>query len=300
MTTDLSSSAVRSQLQRILNQEVDQASVRDFEEGPRTHLGASVMAKPCKRQHWSGFRWLKTEQFSGRMHRLFKRGQREEPHFLERLRAIGFEIFEHDPATGKQFRIVGSKGHYGGSGDGMAYAPPHFGITDALVLEFKTHKEKHFATLAGKIKSKTPEIVRVDPQGVKKAHPAHYGQMCQYGKAYGLRFGLYCAINKETDEYYFEFVELDWVYADQLYDSADRIIFSQVPPAKIAESIAYYDCKYCVYGTICHAGAKPEKNCRSCVNARPVQDAQWHCSHWDDLIPKDFIPKGCSNWRSIV
>jgi hypothetical protein len=34
--------------------------------------------------------------------------------------------------------------------------------------------------------------------------------MCSYGQAYGLKYGLYCAINKNTDELYFEIVELDW------------------------------------------------------------------------------------------
>jgi hypothetical protein len=104
MSTDLSSPQVRAQLAKMLNSDVAATSVRDFEEGPRTHLGASIMGEACKRKPWGVFRHLRHEKHSGRMHRLFKRGHREEPHFIERLRAVGFEIFEHDPATGKQFR----------------------------------------------------------------------------------------------------------------------------------------------------------------------------------------------------
>ncbi len=304
MPTDLSSHNVRSQLQRMVTQDLAETSVRDYAEDQRTHLGASIMGKPCKRQAWGVFRWLKHEHHSGRMHRLFKRGHREEPHLAERLRAIGFEIFEHDPATGKQFRIVGSKGHYGGSGDGMGYAPPHYGIEGAGVIEYKTHNEKSFAKLAGKIQTKVPDIVRVNPEGVKKAKPEHYAQMCQYGKAYQLRWGLYVALNKETDEIYFEWVELDWVYADRIYRDADNIVFSQVPPPKIAETAAFFDCKYCVQTGICHAGQKPDVNCRSCVHARPVEDAEWWCEiHSPEAnapIPKDVIPKACPSYRSIV
>lgn len=300
MSTDLSSHIVRSQLARMLNSDVAATSVRMHEEGPRTHLGASIMGKPCKRQAWGTFRWLKHETHSGRMHRLFKRGHREEPHFIELLRAVGFEIFEHDPATGKQFRIVGANGHYGGSGDGMGYAPSAYGIEGAGVIEFKTHNEKSFAKLAGKIVSKTPDITRKDAEGVKKAKPEHFAQMCQYGKAYELKWGLYCAINKETDEYYFEWVELDWTLADRLYRDAEYIVNSRTPPPKIADSVAFFDCKYCVQAGICHAGQKPDVNCRSCVHARPVDNAEWWCEVHSDLIPKDFIPKGCASWRSIV
>jgi len=288
----------------MLNKDIADTSVRDFEEGPRTHLGASIMGKSCNRYKWGVFRWLRHEQFNGRMHRLFKRGHREEPHFIERLRAVGFTIFEHDPETGKQFRIVGAGGHYGGSGDGMGYAPSHYGIEGAGVIEFKTHNEKSFAKLAGKIETKVPDIVRKNPEGVKKSKPEHFGQMCQYGRAYGLRWGLYCAINKETDEYYFEWVELDWNLADRLFRDAEFIVTSQTPPPKIADSIAFFDCKYCAQGSICHAGAKPDVNCRSCVHARAIDNAEWWCDlHSPEAnapIPKDVIPKACPSWQSIV
>ena len=304
MATDLSDAAVRGQLTRMLNQDIADTSVRDFEEGPRTHLGASIMGKPCKRQAWGTFRWLKHERFSGRMHRLFKRGHREEPHFIERLRACGFTIFEHDPETGKQFRIVGANGHYGGSGDGMGYAPPHYGLEEAIVFEFKTHNEKSFTKLAGKIVTKTPDIVRKDGEGVKKAKPEHFAQMSQYGKAYNLRYGLYCAINKETDEIYIEWVVLDWTLADRLFRDAEYIVNSRTPPPKIAESIAFFDCKYCAQGPICHAGQQPDVNCRSCKFAVPVENAEWWCElHSPEAnapIPKDVIPKACPSWQSIV
>ena len=262
------------------------------------------MGKPCKRQAWGTFRWLRHEKHSGRMHRLFKRGHREEPHFAERLRAVGFEIFEHDPATGKQFRIVGARGHYGGSGDGIGYAPPSYGIEGAGVIEYKTHNERSFAKLAGTIKSKTPDIVRVNPQGVQKCKPEHYAQMCQYGRAYNLHWGLNAAINKETDEYYFEFVQLDWVLADRLFNDAAYIVGSQVPPPKIADSIAFFDCKYCAQSGICHKGEKPDVNCRSCIHAFAVDDGEWWCElHSPEAnapIPKDVIAKACPSWQSIV
>jgi hypothetical protein len=182
----------------------------------------------------------------------------------------------------------------------MGYAPPAYGIVTPGVVEFKTHNEKSFAKLAGKIQTKVPDIVRVNPEGVRKSKPMHFAQMCQYGRAYGLTWGLYCAINKETDEYYFEWVELDWTLADRLFRDAEYIVGAQVPPPKIAESIAFFDCKYCAQGSICHASAKPDVNCRSCIHAFAVDNGEWFCEVHNGIIPKDFIPKACPQWQSIV
>jgi hypothetical protein len=50
-----------------------------------------------------------------------------------------------------------------------------------------------------------------------------------------LKYGLYCAVNKNTDELYFEIVELDWTHGVNLYERAGRVIFSQTPPPKISQ-----------------------------------------------------------------
>jgi hypothetical protein len=234
--------------------------------------------------------------------RLFRRGHYEDPKFIDRLRRVGFTIYEHDPATGKQFRISGANGHYGGSGDGLGYAPPEYGLEGAGVFEFKTHGENSYAKLAGKIISKTPEIVRdkAKAEGFRKSKPMHFAQMSQYGKAYGLKWGLYCAINKNTDELHFEFVELDWTIANSMFLKAERIVYQQTPPPKISETPAFFDCKYCHYTPICFAGEMPERNCRSCVNAVPAPNAQWHCAYWNDIIPDEVIPQACPHWTRII
>ena len=291
--------AIGSLNRRIAN-DVDADSIRELREGPRSHLGASVMGDPCARKLWLGFRWAKQESFSARMLRLFRRGHYEEPKFVNRLTRIGFTIYEHDPATGKQFRISGVNGHYGGSGDGLGYAPAEYGLEGAGVFEFKTHGETSYAKLAGKIVSKTPEIVRKDGEGLRKSKPMHYAQMCQYGAAYNLTWGLYCAINKNTDELYFEFVELDHSVASSMFVKAETIIGSQVPLPKISESPAFFDCKYCHYTGICHKGHAPEKNCRSCINASPQSEGRWGCAYHAAIIPDEVIPHGCPHWQRII
>lgn len=289
-----------AKLKRRLDAEIAADSIVELDEGPRSHLGASVMGDACERKLWLGFRWAKKEAHSARMLRLFRRGHYEEPKFINRLKRVGFEIYEHDPATGKQFRIVGANGHYGGSGDGLGYAPPHYGLEGAGVFEFKTHGETSYAKLAGKITSKTPEIVREKGEGLKKSKPMHFAQMSQYGACYGLKWGLYCAINKNTDELYFEFVELDYTLANSMFLKAERIVNTQVPPPKISETKSFFDCKYCHLSGICFDGHAPEKNCRSCVNGVPAPEGQWGCAFHNELIPPEVIPQGCPHWTRII
>ncbi len=298
---DLSFQTERERLSALIAEEVEADSLAEYEEGPRWHLGASEIGQPCERRAWSSFRWLKQEKFSGRMLRLFRRGHFEEPKFISRLKRIGFEVFEFDE-DGKQFKISGHKGHYGGSLDTIAIAPDRYKLPGPLLVEYKTHNEKSFAKLAGSLIKKWPQIERnkLKAEGVRKSKPQHYSQMCSYGQAYSLPFGLYCAINKETDEFHFEVVPLDYSHGVNMFDRAGRIIFSQTPPPKIANSTAFFECKMCHLSAICHHGAAPETNCRSCENAFPVDGGEWYCRVFDGLIQRETIAQGCPQWRRIV
>lgn len=289
MSIDLNDAITRNALVQHMQRELNAACQREFEEDPRKHLGASIIGHDCAAYGWNTFRWLKFEEFSGRMLRLFNRGHREEERFIRWLTAMGFQVFDHDPATGKQFRIGGSRGHFGGSLDGIAIAPPSYNIADPLLTEFKTHSEKSFAKL--------------QKEGVKKSKPQHFRQMSSYGAKYGFKFGLYCAVNKNTDEIYFEIVKLDEREAGWLFTKADLIVNAQTRPAKIANVATYSECKWCDFAPLCHGDMVPSKNCRSCVHAFPTDGGTWTCAHPSRepaVIPDDFIPKGCDAWERIA
>ena len=271
------------------NQELEAATKRLLAEGPRNHLGASIIGRDCQAFSWSTFRWLKGEDFSGQMLRLFNRGHKEEPRLVAWLVGMGFEVRELDPATQKQYRIVGAKGHFGGSLDAIVKVPELFNLspTDSVMLgEFKTHNDKSF----NKLKK----------EGVRRAKPEHFRQMSCYGRAYGLKYGLYLAVNKNDDEIWPEIVELDYLVADDLFRKADAIVNSQVRPPKIANTATFFDCQYCHYSPLCHNGEAPEKNCRSCRNAFAVENAEWFCQVHNAVIPAHIIPAGCDSYGRIV
>lgn len=275
----------REALAAQLKADVNAFCVREFTGEHRNHLGASVIGMDCSAAIWFAYRWVKFEIFDGRMLRLFNRGHLEEARFIQWLRGIGCTVWEVDPATGQQFRIWGVQGHYGGSSDSVGvlpYLPPNF----PLLMEFKTHNKKSFDKL---VKHK-----------VVISKPQHYAQMCSYGKHYSFRYGLYCAVNKDDDDLYFEVVELDWRLANELTNKAQDIITSKTRPARISDNPTYFKCKMCSFAGICHGAEQVEKNCRSCKFAEPAEQATWYCTRHHATIPAHFIAKGCPDHVSIM
>lgn len=257
--------------------DVNQYCVKEFTDDYRHHLGMSVIGDKCYRRIWYGWRWVKFGVFDGRMLRLFNRGHLEEQRFDKWLRGIGATLYDVDPSTGQQFKISYINGHYGGTNDRVVILPY---LPDLpLLTEYKTHNEKSFTNLMNK--------------GLIISKPKHYSQMCNYGEHYKLKYGLYCATDKNDDDLYFEVVELDWKQADQSLVKAEEIIYAQEPPPKISHNPAYYECKMCSVSDICHDGASVEKNCRSCKCAEPIENAEWKCTRFNQTIPKNFLPIGC-------
>jgi hypothetical protein len=300
---DLSNPIDRKKLILQMQIDLDIACRAEFAEDPRTHLGASVIGDDCQAKAWNAFRWLKFEEANGQQLRLFNRGHLEEARFVRWLELVGFEVREFDPVTKKQFRILGCKGHFGGSLDAMAKPPAKYGINEDLIFlgEFKTHNEKNFAKLAGpKPAWRDMGKPRHGGAGVIASKPMHFKQMCSYGRAYKFKYGLYCAVNKDTDELYFEIVELDWRQADDLFRKAEGIVFSQTRPPKIANVASFFDCKFCDFSGLCHGDEVPVKNCRSCRNAFPVEDAQWFCQVHQSNIPAHIIKVGCDSYGRIA
>src|SRR6476661_7858189 len=107
MQTNLEDHLERKRIVLQIHKDIEEFCKSEFAEDPRTHLGASIIGHDCKAYAWNTFRWLRFEEFSGRMLRLFNRGHEEEQRFVRWLVGAGFTVYETDPNTGKQFRIVG-------------------------------------------------------------------------------------------------------------------------------------------------------------------------------------------------
>ena len=276
----------RQHLGRVLPHMGD--AYRGEETGFRAHLGASVIGKECGRAIWYGFRGFKASKFGGRMLRLFNRGHLEEARFIAALLTIGVKVYQQDE-HGRQFRISAFGGHFAGSGDGVCVGIPDLPPDTPCLLEFKTHSEKSFLKL-------------VD-EGVRTAKFEHYVQMQTYMRKMGLAVALYGAVNKNNDEFHFEIVTLDTATADQFHDRAHTIIFMKQAPKKINESAGWFGCRYCDYLPICHLGAVPDKNCRTCKQSEPREDGKWYCtrdSSNEIALNREAQGKGCDLYEVIA
>lgn len=232
------------------------------EEDPfRSHLGASLIGRECPRELWYKFHWVKKSEFNGRMHRLFNRGHLEEPRMLALLKMIGCSVWHVDD-TGKQFRVTGYKGHFGGGMDGVVRGIPEM-PNENLLAEFKTHNDKSFQ--------------KVKNSGVREAKFEHFVQMTIYMGKNGLRWGLYMATNKNDDEIYCELVPFDQETFDRFNTRAIYIIDEENPPPRINTSPSWYKCKFCDEAPVCHGVEQPDRNCRTCINSRPIEDGVWVC-----------------------
>ena len=137
----------------------------------RPHLGASVLGRECDRELWYIFRWATKAAHTGRLLRLFDRGNLEEPRLVADLRRIGVTVLDLDPDTGRQWKVRDLGEHLGGSMDAVALNIPEAPKT-WHVLEFKTHNAKSFAKL--------------QKEGVQRSKPEHWSQMQLYCHLAGL------------------------------------------------------------------------------------------------------------------
>lgn len=257
-------------------------------EPERPHLGASVIGKECERALWYSFRWATAVKHSGRVLRLFERGQREEEVFNANLRAVGIEVWETDPHTGRQWNYKAHGGHFGLSLDGIA-----LGILEAPKtrhsLEYKTSSNKLFEKLK--------------KEGVQQAKPEHYAQMQIGMHLSGLTRCFYLCVNKDTDELYSERVRYDKAAGEAILAKAMRIITATEPPPRISERPDWYVCRFCDHHALCHEGAIPEVNCRTCCHSTPELDGnqRWSCAWLKCDLPVEIQRRGheCQHHRFI-
>lgn len=265
---------------------IEQGLEDDQETSNRRHLGGSEIGHWCERHLFYKFRWAVEVKHEGRMLRLFTRGHYEEPRFIELLKRLGMQIVCEDPKTLKQFTIEDHNGHFGGSLDTLIrkmYDDPN--QKRIYLGEFKTYAEKYFKPL---IKN-----------GVQKEKPDHYAQMQIYMHKRKLTKALYCAINKNNDELYFEFVDLNVKVAEDLIEKAGRIIFTDKTPIRGSDDSTWYRCgpKWCEHRDICHKMSVPALNCRTCAFSEPLTDFKhheaWRCNHNEKLITTNHQRQGC-------
>lgn len=251
----------------------------------RSHLGASLIGGECSRALWNNFHWVTEVKHQGRILRLFNRGHMEEPRVIAVLMLAGCVVWQYD-ANGKQFRINGYRGHFGGSLDGVVQGVPDMPEIPML-CEIKTHSTKSFCLLTQK--------------GVREYKFQHYVQMMLYMGSYGLTHGLYVAVNKNDDDIYTEILEFDQEIYEKFMKRAEAIVDAKNPPARINNSPGWSACRFCDHHSVCHGIGTPVRNCRTCKHSSAIDNGAWLCSAFekDHIIDEARQLQGCGVYEVL-
>lgn len=249
-------------------------------EKPRPYLGISMIGHECPRYIWLMFRWAVREKFSGRMLRLFRRGQLEEAQIAMDLQRIGCKITH---AGADQFEVS-----FGGWVKGYIDMIIEEGLPAAPkkehVVECKTHNNDSFKELLKK--------------GVKEAKPRHWAQMQCYMLGKKTDRALYYAVNKDNDAIYTERVRLARADAQELVKFGENLATDPFLPLPLSKDPSFYKCKMCSCWEFCHKTHQTkELNCRTCRHFSAFEGGEAWCGLYKIEIPYENQLMGCTEYK---
>ena len=232
---------------QVIDQALDAERAR---QTPRQYLGASRLGVSCERAlqfEYAGAPVDPGRGLSGRTLRIFEVGHVLEDLAIRWLRLTGFELHTRKK-DGGQFGFSVAGGRIRGHVDGIfSDGPADLGLSFPMLFECKTMNDKNWKAC---VKS-----------GVAISKPVYAAQVAIY-QAYmessipGISDhpALFAAINKDTQELWFELVPFDGGLAQRMSDRAVRVIQAteageQLP--RIATEPGYYECKYCAWAHRC-------------------------------------------------
>jgi hypothetical protein len=230
---------------------IDAALIQERKgESPRTYLGGSRLGVACERALQYEYLHASVDagrDFPGRLLRVFEVGHALEDLAIRWLRLAGFDLYTRK-ASGGQFGFSVADGRIRGHVDGViASAPAALGLRCPSLWECKTMSDKSWR-----------DTVK---QGVTLSKPVYAAQLAVY-QAYmeGLIPGisqspaLFTAINKDSQEIWFELVPFDGGLAQRMSDRAVRVITatdSQELLPRHATTPTHVECKFCPWQDRC-------------------------------------------------
>jgi hypothetical protein len=244
----------------------------------REYLGISQMGNNCANYLWLTFRWAKARKITTRQERLFGRGHIEEERIIKELKSIGYNV------ESQQEEIIDAEGHIRGHIDSTLLIPE---LSEKFLVEFKGLNDRWFNT----VKSKK----------LKNVFDEYYAQTCTY--AYYKEYDkiLFIIINKNTEELYFEIINVDKDFAIKNIKRGVDIVNSPVPMEKVSNDPSYFKCKAfkCEFYSICHENDNYDKNCRTCSKSSPYYNGKWFCEEHDKEITIEEQKLGCDLYDMI-
>ena len=257
------------------------AEARD--DHPKT-IRPSTIGHNCARVPMFDYLWVtKPEKPPGNILRLFETGEREELRLLDDLKRVGWHVINRDPNDARrQISVTTIDGHSKGFCDGIGRDLPNGGPW--RVIECKSMNANTFAKL-------------VKAQSVEAVKPEHFAQLQLYMAELGIPKGLYAAKCKDNDKEYWEYVDLDRGYVDQLKEKARGIMAKRILPARVGGTPNSFACRNCRHIPVCHEQVSPLRNCRTCEFSQPIEGGLWVCNKHKCPIDKALALASCADYQ---
>lgn len=230
---------------------IDTALSEDRDKQPRrNYLGASRLGVACERALQYEYRHTPVDpgrDLSGRVLRIFEVGHAFEELAIRWLRLAGFDLYTQK-ASGGQFGFSVAGGRIQGHVDGVLNGgPAALGMSYPALWECKTMNNKSWR-----------DTVK---HGVSLSKPVYAAQLSVY-QAYmeasipdiSANPALFTAINKDSEEIWFELVPFDSSLAQRMSDRAVRVITATEANDLLprhATTPTHLECKFCSWQDRC-------------------------------------------------
>ena len=282
---DYTDHATRLRIEEGVKEDIDRHAASTRERRFPTRLSPSWLGEECLAAGWYNWHWVsEPETVEGRMARYNKRGEENENNVTAWLRETGWTVREKDE-RGEQIAVQGLGGHLYGKIDGEG-SHPDYTAGQFILLEYKYINTKRFVALTNK--------------ALQLSDPKYYSQVCLYMYFRDLPATMFIPFNRNDEDFKPVIIPRDDTQVAVMLEKAHTIATAQTRPPRIAESPAFFGCKFCNHKEVCHNGAKPIKNCRSCVNSYAVENGKFACKLYNQVIPnKNAIMAGCDHWTPV-
>lgn len=267
----------------------DRALEQGQERRRRGHLGMSQIGGPCERAIWYSFRWAVENNFDAPTLKRFEDGHASEAVAISRLRRVpGIELHDTDE-SGRQFRFEDFGGHFSGSCDGAALGLVQAPKTWHIVEIKASEKWQDLDKARKKVGEK---------HALHEWNETYYGQAVLYMHYAGLDRHYLVCVSPGARKWTAVRTDADPVHAEVLRQKAERIIFTDHPPARIGGP-DFWLCRFCDSASVCHEGAWAQRNCRTCLSVSPERDGTWKCAKFGHTLSDHDQSAGCSEHRFL-
>lgn len=264
-------------------------------EGSRGHsrrVGGSSVGKDCTRAGWYSFRWTSPVVMSAKGLMTVNDGHRGEIVMADLLKGVeGVQLWTEDPDNpGKQISFELVDGHFVGKLDGvilgLLQAPktPH-------VWEAKVVNQKKF----DKLKKDVEKFG--EKNALEQWDIVYFAQAQMYMHGMKLDRHYLTVATPGVREIVSVRTEYQQNRAEMYVGRAESIVFASGIPSRISKDPAFFGCKWCDHSDVCHGGAAPLRNCRTCRWSSPVPGGLWMCAKLDDLLSFEAQQAGCDQYE---